>query len=181
MTVQTSLTVDEFDRLVESEDADRRLEYIGGEIVEGVSNSYSSLVAGNLFFFIKLYLRDHGLWAYVTGEAGGYMVAGERYMPDVGVISKTRQTEEPHDTWIPIPPDLAVEVLSPTDKPNVVSVKVVNYLSAGTTVWIVDPENKVVKICVPGQRVKTVGLDSSLDGGDVLPGFTLAVKDIFAS
>jgi Uma2 family endonuclease len=181
MAVQAHrMTIEEFKQFAASpENADRLFEYIGGEIVEVVCNSYSSLVAANILFLIKLYLRDNGAWAYVTGEAAGYMVAGESYIPDVGVLSKARQTEPPHETWIPIPPDLAVEVLSPTDKPKEISVKVVNYLAVGTTVWIVDPESEVIKICVPGQKVKTVTADGTLEGGDVLPGFAVAVKDIF--
>ncbi len=180
MAVQTRRTVDEFKTLASlPENTDKRLEYVGEETVVAVPHTYSSLIGANLLFLIKLFLREHGVWTYVTGEAAGYMVAGECYMPDVGVISKARMPDAPHETWIPLPPDLAVEVLSPTDRPKDVSVKVVNYLSAGTTVWIVDPETKAVKICIPGQKVKTVNIDSVLDGGEVLPGFTAAVKDIF--
>ena len=180
MAVQARRTVDEFKTLASLPDnAEKKLEYVGGEIIEEAPNSYSSLISANLLFLIKLFLREHGVLAYVTGEAAGYMVAGECYMPDVGVISKTRMPDPPHETWIPLPPDLAVEVLSPTDRPKDVSVKVVNYLSAGTTVWIVDPESKAVKICTPGQKVKTVNIDGVLDVGEVLPGFTAAVKDIF--
>ncbi len=174
------MTVEEFKRFAElPENADKLLEYIGGEIVEVVCNSYSSLVAANVLFLIKSYLRENNNWAYVTGEAAGYMVAGECYIPDVGVISKTRLPDPPHETWIPLPPDLAVEVLSPTDRPKEMSVKVVNYLAAGTTVWIIDPESKTVKICLPGQKVKTVNFDGMLDGGEVLPGFRVAVEAFF--
>jgi Uma2 family endonuclease len=58
-------------------------------------------------------------------------------------------------------------------------VKVVNYLSVGTTVWVVDPDRKLVEVYMHGQPVKKIGIDGTLDGGDVLPSFTLAVKDIF--
>jgi Uma2 family endonuclease len=62
-----------------------------------------------------------------------------------------------------------------------VRVKVGNYLAAGTVVWVIDPERKLVEVYAPGQPVRKVGVDSVLDGGEVLPGFTLAVKDIFAA
>jgi Uma2 family endonuclease len=180
MVVQTGrLTVEEFDALVElPENADRLLEYIGGEIVEVVSNSYSSIVAGQVLIDIGAYVRREKL-GYVTGEAGGYAVSGERYIPDVGFISKAKQPEPPRETYIPNPPDLAVEVLPPTDKPKEMRVKVIHYLAAGTTVWVVDPEARTVEVYTPGPRVKTLGIDDMLDGGDVLPGFTLAVKGIF--
>jgi Uma2 family endonuclease len=47
-------------------------------------------------------------------------------------------------------------------------------------VWVVLPETKQVEVYVPGQPMKLLGLDGTLDGGNVLPGFTLTVKDIFA-
>lgn len=181
MAVQSPrMTLAEFDQAIaQPENAGRRFEYISGEMVEMVSNSLASLIAANLLFLIKAHLRDTGQTAYVTGADGGYEVAGERYLPDVGVISKARLPDLPRGTWIPLPPDLAVEVLSPTDRPRDVSVKIVNYLSAGTTVWLVDPDAALIKICLPGQRVRTVGADGILSGGEVLPGFRVGVEDVF--
>ena len=172
------MTVEEFDQFVESDSGDRLFEYIGGEIVEVVCNSYSSIVAAQVLIAIGAYVKKRGL-GYVTGEAGGYSVAGERYMPDVGFISKTKQPEPPHGAYIPHAPDLAVEVLSPTDKPDEVRIKVINYLAAGTTVWLIDPESKRAEIYTPGPRVKRVAIDGTLDGGEVLPGLKLAVKELF--
>ena len=92
MAIQTQhMTVEEFERFSElPENAPRRLELIEGKVVEVVSNSYSSLVAGNILFSIKLHLRDSGLQGYVTGADGGYKVAGEDYMPDVGFVARGR-------------------------------------------------------------------------------------------
>jgi len=59
------------------------------------------------------------------------------------------------------------------------STKVVNYLAAGTVVWLVLPETREVEVYIPNKPKQTVGIDGVLDGGDVLPGFTLPVKDIF--
>jgi Uma2 family endonuclease len=180
MAVQSKpMTVEEFDRFVAlPENAERLFEYIGGEVVQVVSNNYSSLVAAQVLIAIGIYLKQHPI-GYLTGEAGGYVVAGERYMPDVGFIAKARQPEPSRAAYNPNPPDLAVEVLSPTDSPDHVRVKVGNYLAAGTVVWVIDPERKLVEVYAPGQPVRKVGVDGVLDGGEVLPGFTLAVKDIF--
>jgi Uma2 family endonuclease len=181
MVVQTHrLTADEFERFVElPANADKRLEYIAGEVCVLVSNNYSSLVAANILFFIKLYLRESGTQGYVTGADGGYIVAGDRYMPDVAFVSKAKQPEPSHETWNPNAPDLAVEVLSPTDAPDEVRIKVITYLSAGTIVWLVNPEKKRVEVYTPGPQVDTAEQDETLDGGAILPGFKLAVKDIF--
>ena len=66
-------------------------------------------------------------------------------------------------------PDLAVEVLSPTNYADEMRIKVVNYLLAGTTVWVVDPINKRVEVYIPNQSPFIVGIDGELDGGTVLP------------
>lgn len=60
-------------------------------------------------------------------------------------------------------------------------IKVVNYLAAGTVVWVVLPDTKRVEVYVLGQLVKIVGMDGVLDGSDggVLSGFLLPVKGIF--
>ncbi|MGQ9889985.1 MAG: Uma2 family endonuclease [Aggregatilineales bacterium] len=85
----------------------------------------------------------------MTGADGGYVVGGERYIPDVAFISFTRQPEPSHAAYNPQPPDLAVEVLSPPDKAAVLRIKIVNYLRAGTAVWLVDPAQKTVEIYTP--------------------------------
>ena len=160
------------------ENRNKRLEYIGGDVIEVVSNSYASLTAARILARLLFYVDEHRL-GYVTGADGGYIVSNKRYTPAVGFISKQKQPDPPRVTWIPYPPDLAVEVLSPSDGPADTRIKVVNYLQAGVTVWLVAPDHKQVEIFTPGQAVRQVGVEDTLDGGDVLPGFQLAVKDIF--
>ncbi len=178
MAVQTRITVEEFDQFVERpENADRLFEYIGGEIVEVPSNPYVSFVAMRIARRLAAWVEDRHL-GYVTGEAGGYMVSGERYAPDVAFLAQEKGPLSARG-YNPVPPDLAVEVLSPSNTTHEMRVKVVNYLSVGTVVWVVDLEFKLVEVYLPGRAVKKVRLDEILDGGDVLPGFVLAVKDIF--
>jgi Uma2 family endonuclease len=160
------------------ENAARRLEYIGGEIVEMVSNNYSSEVAARILGYIFAYLLQHDM-GRVTGADGGYQVADERYIPNVAYVSKARQPESSHDVYNPNAPDLAVEVLSPSDKADDIRIKIANYLAAGTLLWVVEPESKTVEIYVTGQKGQRARVGDTLDGGDVLPGFTLAVKDVF--
>ncbi len=180
MAVQTHLTVAEFDALADlPENADRVLEYIGGEIVEVPSNAYGSEIASRISGELYIFLKGKNL-GHLTGEAGGYRVSGERYAPDVAYLSKERQLELAKSGYNPNPPDLAVEVLSPTDDEGDLMIKVGNYLAAGTLVWVVRPTKRHVEIYAPGQPVKKLDIDGMLDGGNVLPGFKLAVKDIFA-
>lgn len=182
MVIQTrSYTVEEFDEIAElPENADKILEYIGGEIVEVPSNAYVSkicqIIAGEIYIFMKG--KDLG---HLTGEAGGYMVSGERYAPDVAFISKARQPQLAQRGYNPNPPDLEVEVDFPSTPESLenLRIKIGNYLAARTVVWVVLPEKKRVEVYVPDQPVRIIGVDGLLDGGDVLPGFTLPVKEIF--
>jgi Uma2 family endonuclease len=173
------ITVTQFDRFVaRPENADRSFEYIGGKVVEGVSNHNCSAVAMLVGARLLVFVQENGL-GYVTGADGGYQVSGERYIPDVAFISKARQLAPSHDAYNPVPPDLAVEVVSPANDPGDVRLKVVNYLAAGTVVWLVLPDPKVVEVYAPGQPARRLALEDVLDGGGLLPGFSLAVADIF--
>jgi Uma2 family endonuclease len=175
------ITVEDFDEWVFlPENADKLFEFIGGEIIEVPSNPYSSEVAYEIGFHIKLFLRKKGVKGHVTGEAGGYMVSGERYAPDVAYISSEKQVSLPYKQgYNPNPPELAVEVMSPTDNERNLGIKVSNYLAAGTVVWVVRPDRKEVEIHSPAQAVKVLTEKDTLEGDTVLEGFSLAVKEIF--
>jgi Uma2 family endonuclease len=183
MAVQTHtrMSVDEFEKIAAlPENIDKHLEYIGGEIVEVVSNSEASEIAMRVGAKISNHVEAHQL-GRVTGADGGYKVSGEDYIPDVAFIANARQPKRPNVAWNPLAPDLAVEVVSPTDRPGVIADKAVNYPLAGTLLWYVFPDDKQVKVYEPGQPAKTLSIGDVLDGGKVLPGFKLAVKDIFPS
>jgi Uma2 family endonuclease len=127
-----------------------------------------------------LFVKQHDL-GRVTGADGGYWVSGERYIPDVAVVSKARQPQPSHEAYNPNPPDLAVEVWSPGNKEDEMAIKIANYLAAGTRVWLFRPLERQVVVFLPGQPAKRLGIDGVLEGGDLLPGFSLKVSDIFGS
>jgi Uma2 family endonuclease len=181
MVLQTrSVTVEAFDQYVLlPENRGRNFEYIGGEIVEVVSNPVSSNLAARMTGFMFMYQSQNDI-GYLTSSDGGYIVSGERYIPDVGFISYEKQPELDYfDGYIQNPPDLAVEVQSPGNDDEDMAIKVANYLAAGTVVWLLKPLTKQVAVFVPIQPVKVLNSDGVLDGGIVLPGFTLKVADIF--
>ncbi|MDQ7027843.1 MAG: Uma2 family endonuclease [Anaerolineae bacterium] len=173
------VTVEEFENFANlPENEDRLFEFIGGEIIEVPSNPYTSeisiLIAGALLTFVRKHKLGH-----VTGEAGGYQVQGERYAPDVAFISNVKQPKLARQGYNPNPPDLAVEVVSPSDRKQKLTIKISNYLAAGTVVWVVYPDTKEIQIHAPRQAVQVLTTDDMLNGGRVLPDFTLAVADIF--
>jgi Uma2 family endonuclease len=181
MVLQTRyMTVQEFDQyILLPENRIRNFEYVGGEIVEVVSNPVSSNLAARITTFVGMYLLNNDI-GYLTSSDGGYMVSNERYIPDVGFISYQKQPELDYfDGYIQNPPDLAVEVLSPGNEDEDMSIKIANYLAAGTVVWLLKPLPKQVVVFKPGEPAKVLGIDEVLEGGTVLPEFTLKIADIF--
>ena len=177
----TRVSLADFEAFVQApENAERLFEYIGGEIVEVPSNAYASYISGRVFLRIASFVEQHDL-GYVTGEAGGYVVNGERYAPDVAFISKARQPELARDGYNPNPPELAIEVDFPSSAATQRSLrfKLLNYLAAGTTVWIVVPELRQVEVYAPGQPPRVYGAGQSIVLAEPLTGLVVAIDDIF--
>ncbi len=82
--------------------------------------------------------------------------------------------------YFPGAPDLAVEVVSPNDRPNEVEAKVQDWLSHGTLmVWVVDPRRRTVAVHRSPADVRELGATDFLEAPDLLPGFGLGVGEIF--
>ena len=82
---------------------------------------------------------------------------------------------------MPLAPDLAVEVLSPSDRIADALAKIAMYLDAGVRlVWLVDPADQTVTIFRPETTPSKLAADDTLDGGDVLPDFRVPVVEIFS-
>ncbi|MBK9125258.1 MAG: Uma2 family endonuclease [Chloroflexi bacterium] len=179
LNIPALTSAEEFERVAEQpENADKILELIAGEVVEVPSNIVASIISSRINRRIGEWVETHDL-GFVTGEAGGYRVEGDRYAPDVAFIRKDRQIAT--RGYNPDAPDLAVEVDYPSDfdSQRRLRYKVTTYMAAGTVCWLVFPETRTVEVYVPGQAHKTLTEADTLDGAPVLPGFKLAVKDIF--
>lgn len=175
-----TITTAEFDRYaLLPENHERLFEFIGGEIVEVVSNPLSSNIAAIMSAFIGIFVMQHNL-GHVTGADGGYKIGRERYIPDVAFVSYQRQRVLSYENgYIPVAPDLAVEVLSPANMDVDMDVKIANYLAAGTVVWRVKPLDQQIAVFVPHNPVIILGITDILDGGSILLGFALPLRDIF--
>ncbi len=161
---------------------DQIFELINGEIVAVPSNPYVSYIAGQIFFFIRLFLEQHDL-GRLTGEAAGYIIQGNVYAPDVAYVSHKRQAELPRKGFNPGPPDLAVEVISdPTNgqEQQQLRRKIVVYLEAGVVVWIVDAEARTIEVYTPGEPMQLLAIQDTLTVEKLLPGFQLPLADLFS-
>lgn len=159
-------------------------ELINGTLVKREMGSLSSWVGGKLLRLIGSFGEDHNLgWAF-PADAGYQCFADDPdkvRKPDVSFVLRGRlPNEQVPEGWIRIPPDLAVEVLSPNDLATVIDVKVKEYLDAGVRiVWVVNPETRTVIVHRADGSVSKLLENGELSGEDVLPGFECRVAEIF--
>lgn len=177
-------TVDEFEEFIGlPENADRLLELINGEIVEKVPTEEHSLVVGNFYLALCLFVEPRDL-CRVAFEVRRRMPDDKRNarLPDAEFTSKGRLLPVVKKEAVPQMPDLAIEVKSPSDSLIELREKAIFYLKNGARlVWLALPDKQQIEVHTSDNAVKTLGIDDTLDGGDVLPGFTMAVKDVFRS
>jgi Uma2 family endonuclease len=173
------LTAAQFDEwVIRPENIERDFELISGEIVEKmVSDPDTSMITMFLGGLLSVYVLQHKL-GRVTGPDGSYHVGQNRYIPDVGFIRKSRMPKNYEKRYIPAP-DLAVEVMSPSDSLKALHRKISHYLAANIVVWAVYPQEYEVEIHIPGQPVRVLSIHDTIDGGDLLPDFSVTVKAIF--
>lgn len=120
----------------------------------------------------------------VTGADGGFVVSRSPdvvLVPDVGFVRADRLTLEIDlDRFFRGAPDVAVEVVSPSDHLSDVAAKARHYLAVGTlAVWVLAPAGRTVTVYGGNDSVKTLAAGDELDGGDVVPGFRVQVWEIF--
>lgn len=165
----------------------RRLELSEGELIEmSPASGKHGVLGGNVLALMWNYVRQNDLGLITTAETGFILYKNPDgrdtvRAPDVGFINAARVPEGglPEEGYIPVPPDLAVEVVSPSDDAEDLHLKIHQYLKAGTRlVWVFYPKSKSVAVHTPA-GAHTVEIGGALDGGDVLPGFSLPLKDVF--
>ena len=128
------------------------------------------------------FVKPRGL-GVVTGAETGFFIARDPdtvRAPDVGFVRADRLAGIEPAGFFPGAPDVAVEVLSPSDRASEVNAKVRDWLDAGSRmVWVVDPENQTVAVYSSPSGAVILGASETLLGGEVLPGFTLPLGEIF--
>lgn len=130
---------------------------------------------------LTAFVHEHGL-GQVVGESGFILQRDPLTLrgPDVAFVPRARQGEAPQKGWAEFAPDLAVEVLSPSDRPSRMAEKVAQYFAAGTrTVWLIDPDDRTAVVYASPADVQVLREGDDLEGGDVVPGFHCALADLF--
>lgn len=99
--------------------------------------------------------------------------------PDVAFVAAARMPQVGRRGYAPIAPDLAVEILSPGDRPAEVLAKVADWLRAGTSlVWVIDPDRALAHVHRADGTIAIVRDNEALDGEDVLPGFRCTLSEV---
>jgi Uma2 family endonuclease len=181
MAVQERLyTADEF---WESFGDTKRLELVKGVPVEmsptGEEHGVLSMWLG---YLLLSYVEAHDLGEVTAAESGFVLSRNPDTVraPDVGFIAKARLAGPTSERYFPGPPDLAVEVVSPGDSASAIHAKVFDYLRAGTRlVWVVYPQSRTVAVYGPDTPTRFLDVDEMVEGGDILPGLSLPVREIF--
>jgi len=185
MTIELkkNMTITEFQAFIEDPaNAEKRFEFIDGEIIDVPSNPLASEIATLISFFIRLFLRENNLNGHITGEGGGYIINGHVFAPDVAYLSHDRQSKLDSKGFNQVPPELAVEVISdPTNSTEQTDLrrKLTHYRTAEVTTWVVDYTTQRVEVHLPDGSMQLYDNTMKLTAEHILPGFELAVKDIF--
>jgi len=161
-------------------------ELIDGQLVERKMGNKSSWVAGQIFKHLGNYVDDNGLgWVFISDN--GFRLDPERptliRRPDVSFVRAGRlPNEEPSDVYDRLAPDLAIEVISPTDIIAELDEKVNEYLAAGVRlVWVIHPTVRRLMVHRIDGTLAALRAGDELSGEDVIPGFRCLVEDLFKS
>jgi Uma2 family endonuclease len=160
-------------------------ELIDGELRERNMSLLSSRVAVSLARRLDVHCDQHKLGWVVDAECGYACFPwkpGRIRRADVSFIAASRlpSPAERAEGYVTIPPDLAVEVVSPNDYVYELENKVEEYIRAGVKlVWIVNPITCIVEVLRADGSMSRLRVGDELSGEDVLPGFLCRVDDLF--
>ena len=179
MAATTRSAATEID-LLRTPDDGRKYELVDGEIRVSPAGSHHGHVCANLLFRLVGTVKEHGLGYVFDSSTGFRLHGGNVRSPDISFIGRGRfGAGKLPEGFGDVVPDLAVEVLSPEDRARHVLDKVGEYLQAGVRlVWVVDPKRERAVAYRSLTDVTNLGLDDSLDGGEVLPGFSVRLREI---
>ena len=132
---------------------------------------------------IELWNRRYKLGKTFDSSTGFRLPNGAIRSPDVAWIAQERWAQlspEQRRTFAPICPDFVVELVSPTDDVNALEAKMQEYIENGCRLgWLVNPQKRQVTVYRPQMAPEIISFDVPLTGEDVLPGFTIDLRQIF--
>ena len=174
LPIPTTMTAEEF-----LENDVPGYEYAKGELIPmSPATRRHGKISAKVIWHLSSHVYENGLGELYTAET--IFQVGDRMMkPDVAFVS-TARLDVDEDKTFPIPPDLAIEVISPSDVHSRVTRKALDYLNAGThLVWVLDPVAKAVTVYRSESDIEILTHEATLTGENVVPGFACPVGQLF--
>jgi Uma2 family endonuclease len=157
-----------------------RYEYVKGEMVEKKAfNAKKSGIAGRMAGNLGIYLKEKTIGRiYISAH---FQIGEDKRIPDVAFVesAKIPATGEPQQFW-DFAPDLAIEIVSPTDFYQNVLIKIDDYFAAKVKqVWLINPEKETLTIYFSPKETKVLSKSDTLTCEEILPKFSLKLSEIF--
>lgn len=173
----------EDDLLRISADDAHRYELIEGRlVVREPPGHFHGYVAAEVLASLRNHVKKNGLGRTYAAETGFTLRKNPDTVraPDAAFVRKERLTPDIRKRgYFPGPPDLAVEVVSPGESVREVEEKALHWVDAGTLlVIVIDPEREKASVYSP-DGVRHLQKDDSIDGGEVVPGWQLSLRELF--
>ena len=172
--IKTDMTLDEF-----CQSDLEGYEYVKGELVPMAPPTMEhGDISMSLSLLLGIHIRENQLGRLYPADTD-FKLGDRLVKPDIAFVSTARLPENRRQAS-PVAPDLAVEVVSPTDIQYRVVEKTFAYLNAGTRlVWIIEPVGKTVTVYRSETDIKTLTSEDTLTGEEVVEGFSCQVAQLF--
>lgn len=162
---------------------EERVELVRGKVEQMAPAGFEhGLIAAALLRVLGNFVSERGLGFVVSTETGFVLARDPDTVraPDVAFVTAERAAAQERPAgFFDGAPDLAAEVVSPTDTSEAVEAKVLDFLEAGCReVWVVHPSRRTVRVVGPQERSLILKAEETLDGGELLPGFSVRVGDL---
>jgi Uma2 family endonuclease len=185
MPVMPTTPVTTAEQLLGLDEPEFRHELVRGELRPMSHAGFlHGVVALRIGTMIARHVAEHDLGVACAAETGFWLERNPDTVrcPDASYVAAARVPSALPRGYFDGPPDLAVEVTSPSDSYAAVHEKALFWIERGTRlVWIVEPMARLVTVYRPGGSQQTLREGDELTGGDVLPGFAIRVGDLFPS
>jgi Uma2 family endonuclease len=176
-TAKTLLTADELEKLPDDDSV--RIELDEGELIEMPPGGFRhSRIGIRIATRLSIFAEQNKLGC-VCGPDSGYRLSDNTVRaPDVSFVRQERVVDT--ERYFPGTPDLAVEVLSPSDRIRQLRRKVRQYFDAGThTVWIVYPNTREVEVRTAAGEERVLAMGDTIECPELLPGFSVKIDEFF--
>ena len=161
----------------------RLYELIEGVLVEKTVGTYECSLAALIVQILGSFVRGKNLGVVLAADGMMRLFLGTVRIPDVSYISWERWPHEQvmQEAIADLAPELAVEVISPGNTEKEMADKLRDYFNAGVRlVWYIYPSSREVKVYTSPDNLTLLNEQQALDGGDVLTGFQLELRELFA-